>query len=306
MGLFERFRIGLARSRGGFMHRLDQLFRDGEIDDAFFETLEEALITGDVGVGAALQLVEQLRREAGRLRTRRREAARELLVVKITALLENPPAETLPAAKPLVILLVGVNGSGKTTTAAKLAYRYRRDGRRVMLVAGDTFRAAAIDQLQVWADRAGVELIRQQPGSDPSAVFFDALNAARARSADVIIGDTAGRLHTKTNLMEELKKINRVIGRALPGAPHQVLLVIDATTGHNGINQASRFNEAVPITGLILTKLDGTARGGIVVGVQDILKIPVCYVGIGEKIDDLEPFDAAAFARALLGSDLEM
>jgi fused signal recognition particle receptor len=300
LNLVERLKAGLARSREGFLRRLDHLFREGELNEEFFESLEEALILGDVGVEAALKLVEQLRRETGRRKVRSAVETREILVEEIAAMLSLPEERPEPGRDPLVILLVGVNGSGKTTTAAKLAYRYRQEGREVLLVAGDTFRAAAIDQLQIWAERAGAGLIKQQPGSDPSAVFYDALNAARARGIDVVIGDTAGRLHTRVNLMEELKKINRVIGRVQPGAPHRVLLVIDATTGHNGIAQARCFNDAVPVTGLVLTKLDGTARGGIVVGIQDVLKVPVCYVGVGEKLDDLLPFDAADFARALL------
>lgn len=282
------------------MRRLDHLFREGELTEEFFDSLEEALILGDVGVEAALKLIEQLRSETRRRKVRSAAEAREILVEEIAAMLslqEEPPD---PGGDPLVILMVGVNGSGKTTTAAKLAHRYRQEGRQVLLVAGDTFRAAAIEQLQIWAERAGAALIKQQPGSDPSAVFYDALHAARARGIDVVIGDTAGRLHTRVNLMEELKKIHRVISRVQPGAPHRVLLVIDATTGHNGIAQALHFNEAVPVTGLVLTKLDGTARGGIVVGIQDILKVPVCYVGIGEKIGDLLPFAADDFARALL------
>jgi fused signal recognition particle receptor len=300
LNLVERFKAGLARSKEGFLRHLDLLFSGGELNDDFYEALEEALILGDVGVEASLKLVEQLRLEVSRRKIRERNQAKEILMQEITAMLNGAEEPVKPDGEPLVILLIGVNGSGKTTTAAKLAYRYRREGHEVLLVAGDTFRAAAIEQLQIWAERAGVALIRQQPGSDPSAVFYDALNAARARQVDVVIGDTAGRLHTKVNLMEELKKINRVIGRVQPGAPHRVLLVIDATTGHNGIAQAARFNEAVPVTGLVLTKLDGTARGGIVVGMQDTLKVPVCYVGVGEKLEDLLPFEAADFARALL------
>ena len=299
MSLVERFKAGLVRSKEGFLRSLDLLFRGGELNDEFYETLEETLILGDVGVETTLKLVEQLRAEIKRHKITERSAAKELLVREIAGLLTGEE-EQPPGGKPRVILLIGVNGSGKTTSAAKLAHRYRREGKRVLLVAGDTFRAAAIEQLKIWAERAEVEIISQQPGSDPSAVFFDALNAARARKIDVVIGDTAGRLHTRVNLMEELKKINRVIGRVQPGAPHRVLLVIDATTGHNGIAQAAHFNEAVPVNGLILTKLDGTARGGIVVAIQDLLKVPVRYVGMGEQLEDLLPFDPHDFARALL------
>lgn len=300
MSLLERFKKGLARSREGFSRRLDHLFRRGEIDDEFYLELEEVLIAGDVGVETGLKLVEQLKEEVGRARIKERAAARELLVQLIAARLSAPEAAPLPEERPRVILLVGVNGSGKTTTAAKLAHRYRQEGEKVMLVAGDTFRAAAIEQLEIWAGRAGVDLVKQQAGSDPSAVFFDALHAALARKTDVVIGDTAGRLHTKVNLMEELKKIHRVIGRIVPGAPHQVLLVLDATTGHNGLAQAARFHEAVTVDGVVLTKLDGTARGGIVVAVREALDLPVRYVGIGEKMEDLEPFQPEEFTRVLL------
>ncbi|NLY38956.1 MAG: signal recognition particle-docking protein FtsY [Firmicutes bacterium] len=300
MSLLERFKKGLARSREGFSRRLDHLFHRGEIDEEFYLELEEVLIAGDVGVETGLKLVDQLKEEVGRARLKERAAARELLVQLIAARLSAPEAAPLPEERPRVILLVGVNGSGKTTTAAKLAHRYRQEGEKVMLVAGDTFRAAAIEQLEIWASRAGVDLVKQQAGSDPSAVFFDALHAALARKTDVVIGDTAGRLHTKVNLMEELKKIHRVIGRIVPGAPHQVLLVLDATTGHNGLAQAARFHEAVTVDGVVLTKLDGTARGGIVVAVREALDLPVRYVGIGEKMEDLEPFQPEEFTRALL------
>jgi fused signal recognition particle receptor len=300
LSLLERFKKGLARSREGFSRRLDHLFHRGEIDEEFYLELEEVLIAGDVGVETGLKLVDQLKEEVGRARLKERAAARELLVQLIAARLSAPEAAPLPEERPRVILLVGVNGSGKTTTAAKLAHRYRQEGEKVMLVAGDTFRAAAIEQLEIWASRAGVDLVKQQAGSDPSAVFFDALHAALARKTDVVIGDTAGRLHTKVNLMEELKKIHRVIGRIVPGAPHQVLLVLDATTGHNGLAQAARFHEAVTVDGVVLTKLDGTARGGIVVAVREALDLPVRYVGIGEKMEDLEPFQPEEFTRALL------
>lgn len=304
MSLADRFRDSLARSRAGFISRLHSLFSPGELDDAFYEQLEEILIGGDTGVRAALKLVEQLKTEAAARRIKRREEAGKLLeqiLVDFLAISTSGAADPLEnAEKPGVILLVGVNGSGKTTSAAKLAHLYRSRGKKVLLVAGDTFRAAAVEQLEIWAQRAGADLIRQQSGADPSALFFDALNAARARGSDLVIGDTAGRLHTKSNLMEELNKIYRVIGRSMPGAPQQVLLVIDAGTGHNAIAQAESFNAALPLTGIILTKLDGTARGGIVFGIREVLKIPICYIGAGEKIEDLLPFNAGDFARAFL------
>ncbi len=300
MGLLERFKTGLLKSRQGFTRRLEALFSPGEINAQFFEQLEETLILGDVGVAAATTLVETLSDQARRERIKDRQAAKELLISSITGLLDYPEQVVDTGPHPLVILLVGVNGTGKTTTAAKLAHIYRRQGKKVLLVAGDTFRAAAIDQLKIWAERAGAEIIKQEPGSDPAAVFFDALNAARARRVEVVIGDTAGRLHTRVNLMQELEKICRVIGRSLPGAPHQVWLVIDATTGQNGLTQARLFNQSVHVDGLIVTKLDGTARGGIVIGIQEAMGIPVRYLGMGEGIGDLVPFQARDFARALL------
>ncbi len=300
MGLLERFKTGLHKSRQDFTRRLETLFTSGDVNTEFFEELEETLILGDVGAAVASTLVEELRDQVRRGNLRDRQAAKEQLISNITGLLESSAQPEDMGPHPLVILLVGVNGTGKTTTAAKLAHIYRQQGKKVLLVAGDTFRAAAIDQLQIWAERAGVELIRQQPGSDPAAVFFDALNAARSRRVEVVIGDTAGRLHTKANLMQELEKIQRVISRFLEGAPHRVWLVIDATTGQNGLVQARQFNQAVPVDGLIVTKLDGTARGGIVIGIREALGIPVHYLGVGEGIDDLLPFQALEFARALL------
>lgn len=302
MSLIDQFKNGLTRSKSGFMGRLGGLFSAGEINDQFYEELEEILVSGDVGVQTSIKLVDKLRTEVKNRRIKERQEARELLLELVIEIMDpgRAPAET--EEKPHVILLVGVNGSGKTTSAAKLAGLYRRDEKEVLLVAGDTFRAAAIEQLEIWADRADVELIKQQAGSDPSALYFDAMNAAKARNMDVVIGDTAGRLHSRYNLMEELNKIYRVIGRNIPGAPHRVLLVVDATTGQNAVAQARSFNQSLPIDGLILTKLDGTARGGIVINIQDELNIPVCYVGTGEKMEDLAPFNPEDFARALLES----
>ncbi len=300
MNKIETFRSSLARSRSGFLDRLNHLIRKGELDDNFYEQLEEILISGDVGVETTLKLVEELKDDTTTRKVTDRETFRSLMAQKISAILTAPARLVEPAEPPLLILMVGVNGSGKTTSAAKLAGFYKDLGKKVMLVAGDTFRAAAIEQLEIWSERAGVELIRQQSGSDPSALFFDAINAAKTRGIDVVIGDTAGRLHNKYNLMEELNKIYRVISRNLPGAPHQVILVVDATTGQNAVAQAKSFNEALPLSGLILTKLDGTARGGIVLAIRDLLDLPVLYIGTGEQIEDFSPFDADAFTAALL------
>jgi fused signal recognition particle receptor len=300
MSLIEKFKNGLLRSKSGFIGRLERLFGSGELNDEFYDELEEIMVAGDVGIATSLKLVGQLREDAARLKLKAREETRELLRQSLINICSSEEATVLQSEPPLVILLVGVNGSGKTTSAAKLANLYRSEGKKVLMVAGDTFRAAAVEQLEVWAQRAGVDLIKQQAGSDPSALFFDAMNSARAREFDVVIGDTAGRLHNKFNLMEELNKIYRVIGRNMPGALHQVLLVIDATTGQNAMAQAKSFNEALPLSGLILTKLDGTARGGIVVGIQDSLDIPVRYIGTGEKMEDLAPFDAEDFVNALM------
>ncbi len=300
MSLFNHFKKGLTRSKSGFIGRLDSLFGGGEIDEEFFEELEETLVSGDVGVQVSMKLVDQLREEVDKQKIKDREEARRTLREVIASMMD--PGGTLLEKKdePVVILLVGVNGSGKTTSAAKLAYLYRQNKQEVLLVAGDTFRAAAIEQLEIWSERAGVNLIKQKSGSDPAALFFDAMNSARSRGVDVVIGDTAGRLHSRYNLMQELNKIYRVVGRNMPGAPHQVLLVVDATTGQNAVAQAKQFNESLPVDGLILAKLDGTARGGIVLNIQDELNIPVCYIGTGEKLEDLVPFDPEQFARALL------
>lgn len=301
MSLLNQFKNGLARSKTGFINRLDALFKSGEINEEFYGELEEILVSGDVGVDTTLEIVEQLQEEVKDLKLRELDQVKELLLNKIVKKLSFEELKEAAAPKNHVIMLVGVNGSGKTTTAAKLARLYKEQGKKVLLVAGDTFRAAAVEQLEIWAERAGVEIIKQQSGSDPSALYFDALNAANARGFDIVIGDTAGRLHNKYNLMDELNKIYRVVGRSVPGAPHEILLVVDATTGQNAIAQANSFNQALPLTGIVLTKLDGTARGGIVVSIQDKIGIPVKYIGTGEKMEDLAPFDPELFARALLG-----
>jgi fused signal recognition particle receptor len=290
---------GLARSRGGFMSRLRGLFGGGEIVAADWDEVEEALIGGDVGAALAARVVE-------RARSRRDVPSAEAAVrLELAALLQprDPDWDLRPTVEghPTVVLVVGVNGTGKTTTIGKLAYREARAGRRVLLAAADTFRAAANDQLRIWADRAGVELVAHAPGADPGAVVYDALDAAVARHADVVIADTAGRLHTKTSLMDELAKIRRVVDRRLPGVVPETFFVLDATTGQNGLAQAVAFHAAVGLSGLVLTKLDSTARGGIVFAIEDQLGVPVRFVGVGEGIEDLLPFEPDRFVAALFG-----
>lgn len=303
MNLFDKFKSGLEKSRKNFNQQLEHLFRGREITEAFFEELEEGLILGDVGAGTAANIIDALREELQSNRITNVSKVKEVLARQLIGLLSSYPIfpERDVFNPPLVILVVGVNGSGKTTTIGKLAHRMIRNQKKVLLVAGDTFRAAAIEQLEIWADRTGAELIKQQAGSDPSSVYYDALQAAKARRIDFVIGDTAGRLHTKVNLMEELKKIHRVCGKVIPDAPHKVMLVVDATTGQNGLAQAEKFNHAVPVSGVILTKLDGTAKGGIAIAIKEQLGFPISHVGLGEKIDDLEYFDPGLFVQALLG-----
>jgi len=308
MKLFSRLTEGLSRTRDGLMSRLSQLFQPGaarRLDDVL-EDLEEILIQADVGPAMSAELVAEIRRAAGPDRTIASVADLSGLLARGIAALSaapqppSPGAGREPPAKPRVTFLVGVNGAGKTTTAAKLAARMMARGERGLLAAADTFRAAAIDQLEVWAQRVGVDLIRHQDGSDPSAVVFDALKAATARQSDFVIVDTAGRLHTKTPLMKELEKIYRIAGREVEGAPHESLLVIDATTGQNGIAQAREFLKAGRITGLVLTKLDGTAKGGVAIGVARALGIPLRYIGVGEAVEDLLEFSLPDYVEGLL------
>ncbi|MGC8873068.1 MAG: signal recognition particle-docking protein FtsY [Chloroflexia bacterium] len=294
---------GLARTRQGFLVRLTQLFRRGRLDEEDWEELEALLIQADVGVETTQALLARLRERARQEKLSDGMALREALSEEMRSILrqaERPVRPPEPGV-PYVILVVGVNGVGKTTTIAKLAYFHRRQGRTVLLAAADTFRAAAIEQLQVWGERAGVPVLAHRAGGDPAAVAHDAVAAALARGIDVVIVDTAGRLHTKHNLMEELRKVRRVIERQLPGAPQQVLLVLDATTGQNGLVQARVFTEAVQVTHLALAKLDGTAKGGIAFAVVRELGLPIAYVGTGERLEDLVEFDAERFVAALLG-----
>lgn len=304
MGLFSKLAEGLKKTRESMSQKMDALFAGfSKVDESLFEELEEALILSDVGAVTSAEICQNLRTRVKKEGITDPSAVREALADVIAEMLEGGEGLRL-STQPSVILVIGVNGVGKTTTIGKLAANLKADGKRVLIGAADTFRAAAIDQLQVWADRAGVEMARQNEGADPAAVVFDAIAAGKARGIDVIICDTAGRLHNKKNLMDELSKISRVIAREAPGCDTEVLLVLDATTGQNALNQARQFKEAAGITGIILTKLDGTARGGVVIGITSELKVPVKYIGVGEQLDDLRPFDAKAFARALFSDKL--
>ena len=299
MGFFNKIAQGLKKTRDSMMGKVDALLNSfTKIDEDFFEELEENLIMADVGAVTAARICDRLRKKVKEEGLASPDQVRSGLKQIISQMLEGPSELDL-STKPSVIRVIGVNGVGKTTTIGKLANNLRQQGKKVLLAAADTFRAAAIDQLQIWADRAQVDLVRHEEGSDPAAVVFDAINAGTARGCDVVICDTAGRLHNKKNLMDELSKIARVIEREAPGCAKEVLLVLDATTGQNALNQAKLFREAAGLTGLVLTKLDGTARGGVVIGIREELDIPIKYIGVGEQIDDLRPFDPVEFANAL-------
>jgi fused signal recognition particle receptor len=300
MGFFDKLKESLTKTRQGFVDKIDNLISGRKsIDQALYDELEEILIQADVGAETAFNLVEDLKRLVKERRASDAGELKPLLKGLMRDLLGQDTSPLAGGGNPTVILVVGVNGVGKTTTIGKLAYNLKQCGDRVILAAGDTFRAAAIDQLEIWGNRAGVDVIKHREGSDPAAVVYDALQAARARHASVLIIDTAGRLHTKSNLMEELKKVGRVLSRDNPGAPHEVLLVLDATTGQNAISQARIFGEATGVTGIVLTKLDGTAKGGVVIGIKKALDIPVKFIGIGEGVEDLRPFSAGEFVDAL-------
>ncbi|MBC8543075.1 signal recognition particle-docking protein FtsY [Bianquea renquensis] len=300
MGFFDTLKKGLEKTRNSIVGNIESLFGAyDEVDDDFYEELEEALILSDLGMETTVRIVESLRKKAREQRLKKPEEVRELLVEEIAGILKTSEPGIIEAGKMNVILVIGVNGVGKTTSIGKIAAQLKSEGNKVLLAAADTFRAAAIDQLKVWAQRADVDIIYHQEGADPGAVVFDAAAAARSRKADVLICDTAGRLHNKKNLMEELKKMNRILDREFPDAHREVLLVLDATTGQNALQQAKLFAEAAPITGIVLTKLDGTAKGGVVIGIAGELKIPVKYIGVGEGIEDLQPFRAEEFAAAL-------
>ncbi|MCE5244536.1 MAG: signal recognition particle-docking protein FtsY [Desulfobacteraceae bacterium] len=299
---FKKLRERLHKTREKLANRVDRLVLGKKvIDTDMLDELEEVLITSDLGVRTTQLLLQRVTDKIRRQELKDPQKLREALREEIRTILEVPADPwDLAAHHPCVVMVIGVNGVGKTTTIGKLSHQWKQEGRKVMLVAGDTFRAAAVEQLALWGERADVPVVRQKSGSDPSAVVFDAIDAAVSRDMDVVLIDTAGRMHTKVNLMEELKKVHRVVTRKMPDAPHEVLLVLDASTGQNALSQATLFKEGIGITGLILTKLDGTAKGGIVVAICDELKVPVRFIGIGEGIEDLRPFDPEEFTRALL------
>lgn len=299
MGLFQKIKEGLKKTRDGVVGQIDSMLKSfTKIDEDLFEELEELLVMGDVGVSTAEDICDKLRKKVKETGAKDPNEIHNLLEEVVADILTGGQ-ELKVSTKPSIVLVIGVNGVGKTTTIGKMANRFMNEGKKVLLAAADTFRAAAIDQLQIWADRCNCDIIKQNEGSDPAAVVFDAISAAKARGTDVIIVDTAGRLHNKKHLMDELAKINRIIDRELPDTDKEVLLVLDATTGQNAVSQVEHFKEATGITGIVLTKLDGTAKGGIVLAIKNSLDVPVKFIGIGEQIDDLQPFDPVDFSKAL-------
>lgn len=303
MGFFNKIKEGLKKTRNAVIGQIDSMLKSfTKIDDELFEELEELLVMGDVGVPTAEKICEELKKRVKKEGIKNPNEIHRLLEETVADMLRGGEELDI-STTPSIILVIGVNGVGKTTTIGKLANNLTKQGKKVILAAGDTFRAAAIEQLEIWADRSHCEIIKQNEGSDPAAVIFDAISAAKARHADVIICDTAGRLHNKKHLMDELAKINRIIDRELPDAAKEKLLVLDATTGQNAVNQAEQFSLATGITGIVLTKLDGTAKGGVVLAIKEGLGIPVKYIGVGEQIDDLQPFDAEDFAKALFAQN---
>lgn len=300
MGFFEKLKNSLGKTRETISEQVNQVFKVFvKVDEEFFEELEEALIMSDLGVETSVSIIERLRDRVKTKRITEADAVKDELQAVISDIMLSMDCTMHIEPAPAVILVIGVNGVGKTTSIGKLASFYKKQGKKVLLAAADTFRAAAIDQLDIWAQRSGCDIIKQQENSDPAAVVFDACNAAKARNADILICDTAGRLHNKKNLMAELEKISRVVSRELPDAAKEILLVLDATTGQNALSQAKLFSEVAEITGIILTKLDGTAKGGVVVAISEEQQIPVKFVGVGEGVDDLQEFNPGDFARAL-------
>ena len=299
MGFFDKIKQGLTKTRSAIGATLGDLFQVSELDDDFYDELEESLILADLGVETACKAADLLRKAAKENRIKTAEEARECLKGILVDMLNVGDTQLNLSTKPAVVLVIGVNGVGKTTTIGKIATRLVNEGKKVLLVAGDTFRAAAADQLEIWAGRSGADIVRQHEGADPASVVFDGIQSAKAKGVDVILVDTAGRLHNKQNLMNELGKISRIVERELPGAAKEVLLVLDGTTGQNGLIQAREFKNIAGVTAVALTKLDGTAKGGIVIAVADSLQIPVKFVGVGEQADDLMPFESQGFVDAL-------
>jgi len=306
MGFFDKLKQGLTKTRTAISDQVNTVFKAFvKVDEELFESLEEALIMADIGVETSVYIIETLRDRVKTKRITDGNLVKDELKVVISEILSENDSEMKLETKPSVILVIGVNGVGKTTTIGKMAMHYKAQGKKVLLAAADTFRAAAIDQLDIWAERSGCDIIKQSENSDPAAVVFDACNAAKARGADILICDTAGRLHNKRNLMAELEKINRVIDRELPGVSRETLIVLDATTGQNAVSQATLFGEVADISGIALTKLDGTAKGGIVIAISKELNIPVKFIGVGEGIDDLQVFNSDDFAKALFDDENE-
>ena len=300
MGFFDKIKEGLAKTKKAMANTLDAIFIGGEIDDDFYEELTDCLILADLGVNTATKAVDRLREVAREKKMQTTEEAREYLKMILAEMLYIDDTALQLRTKPSVVLVIGVNGVGKTTTIGKIATRMVKEGKKVLLVAGDTFRAAAADQLEIWAERSGAAIVRQHEGADPASVVYDGIQSAKAKDVDVILIDTAGRLHNKQNLMNELNKISRIVDRELPGCSRETLLVLDGTTGQNGLIQAKTFKEIAGVTAIALTKLDGTAKGGIVIAVADELQIPVKFIGVGEKAEDLMPFEGMPFVEALL------
>lgn len=306
----QKFKDGLSKTRNSFSERVNDLVsRYRQVDEEFFEELEEILISADVGVATVLDLIDDLKSEVKRRNIKDPQDVQAVISEKLIDIYEFGEEQigelNMQQNDLTVILFVGVNGVGKTTTIGKIAHKFKQEGKKVVMAAGDTFRAGAIEQLEVWGERVGVDVIKQSAGSDPAAVMYDAVQSAKARKADVLLCDTAGRLQNKVNLMKELEKVKRVIEREIPGAPHEVLLVLDATTGQNALSQAKTFSEATNVTGIVLTKLDGTAKGGIVLAIRNELKLPVKFVGLGEKVDDLQPFDTEQYIYGLFANAVE-